>query len=72
MFGKLISPYEEWVFDDKNVLIGAQGWVKDGMIIKLGFVVHTTDDSLCMVEEDVGPVVEEPPEEEQTQPEAEP
>ena len=41
----------EWDFDKQNKLIGAQGHIKDGLIVNLGFVVHTTDDELCIVEE---------------------
>ena len=43
----------EWDFDKENKLIGAQGHIKDGLIVNLGFVVHTTDDELCKVEETI-------------------
>ena len=43
----------EWNFDEQNKLIGAHGNIKDGLIVNLGFVVHTTDDELCIVKETV-------------------
>ena len=39
-------------------MIGAHGYVESGMIIRLGFIAHTTNDALCPVEE-VEPIVEE-------------
>ena len=46
-------------------MIGAHGYVQSGMIIKLGFIVHTTNDALCPGYEEV---LEEEREQNEVQP----
>lgn len=39
---------QEWYFDSNNELFGAHGYFKDGLLVNIGFVVHTTNDALCL------------------------
>ena len=67
-FGDMDGIEQEWTFNSDNELIGAHGYIKDGVFVNIGFVVHTTNDALCPVVEE--PVVEEPIiEEEEEEPE---
>ena len=42
-----LRPSSTWLFDDKNKLMGVHGELDGDTIVKLGFVTHITDDSLC-------------------------
>ena len=53
-FGEMNGNEEEWYFDDDNEPVGAHGYTKDGIFVNLGFVVHTTNETLCPVIEDGG------------------
>ena len=67
-FGDMNGSEQEWYFDSDNELIGAHGYIKDGVFVNIGFVVHTTNDALCPIVEE--PVIEEPViEEEEEEPE---
>ena len=69
-FGDMNGNEQEWQFDGDNELIGAHGYIKDGVFVNIGFVVHTTNDALCPIVEE--PVVEEPVIEEEEEEEPEP
>ena len=64
-YGTLLSAHATWTFDDSSSLIGIRGYM-DGTIIKqLGFLVYSTDTSLCpelLEEEEAETAEEETPE----------
>ena len=37
-YGDLEWPFEEWVFDDENILMGLHGKTSGGKIKQLGFI----------------------------------
>ena len=69
-FGDMNGNEQEWSFNGDNELIGVHGYIKDGVFVNIGFVVHTTNDALCPVVEE--PAVEEPVIEEEEEEEPEP
>ena len=46
-FGNSNGEVKDWYFDSKNELIGVHGYVKDGIIVNIGFLIHSIDDAVC-------------------------
>ena len=46
-FGNSDGVVKDWYFDSKNELIGVHGYLKDGIIVNVGFLIHSIDDAIC-------------------------
>ena len=87
-YGTLLNPNIEWNFDESNSLIGIYGYMEGTVIKQLGFLVYSTDASLCPNDveetseaevidsaesiEDESPVIDAPDDEEATEPTEQP